>query len=117
MNWWLVLAAGVVGACATPGRAAPSVTPAPADHCQPADSLRGAWRATVFIDGKRVGDHLRARREQVEPETFELSDVEPPTLAALRPEAVDLLQFSRGLEAENTFGLCSGYVAFLVTTK
>ncbi len=116
MNWWLVLAAGVVGACATPGGPAPSVTPAP-DRCEPVDSLRGAWRATVFIDGRRVGDHLRARREPVEPETFELTDAEPPTLAALRPEAVDLLQFSRGKEAENTFGLCSGYVAFLVTTK
>lgn len=116
MSGRLGFAVALIGACAGPGRPALSVAPGPVD-CQPVDSVGGFWRVTVFIDGKRVGDHLRARREQLDPETFELSDAEPPALASLPPEAVDLLQFSRGEDAETTVGLCPGYVALLVTTK
>ncbi len=109
-------AAVLLGACAAPGRSALAVTAGSID-CRLVDSVGGVWRATVFIDGKRAGDHLRARREQLEPETFELSEADPPALASLRPDELDLLQFSRGEEAEHRVGLCPGYVAFLVTTK
>ena len=46
-----------------------------------------------------------------------MSEADPPALASLRPDELDLLQFSRGEEAEHRVGLCPGYVAFLVTTK
>ncbi len=111
----LALAATLAAACAGSARQS-AVQPAPA-NCRPVDSAAGLWRATIFIDGTRVGDHLAVRREQVEPESFELTDPEPPGLAALRPEAIDLLQFSRGPEVETTLGLCPGYVAWLITTK
>ena len=111
--WAALLTAG---ACGAPARPALVPTPALVD-CRLVDSAAGTWRAAVFIDGQRVGDHLRARREQVEPETFELGEAEPPLLAALGPERIDLIQFTRGEEAEATLGLCPGYVAFLVTTK
>lgn len=115
MSGRLALAAVAIVACAGPGRPS-AATPNPAD-CQRVDSLGGVWRMTVFIDTRRVGDHLTARREQPAPETFELTGAEPPALAALRPDQFDLIQFSRGNEAERTFGLCPGYVAFLVTTR
>jgi hypothetical protein len=104
----------LTAACA--GSAPPAVQAGPAD-CRAVDSAAGHWLATIFIDGVRVGDHLAARLEQIEPETFELTDPEPPRLAALRPETIDLLQFSRGPDAERALGLCPGYVAWLLTTK
>lgn len=116
MSRRLTLATVSIVACAVPGRGRSAAPPSPAD-CRRVDSLAGAWRMTVFIDGRRVGDHLTARREQRAPESFELTGAEPPALASLRPDEFDLIQFSRGNEAESTFGLCPGYVAFLVTTR
>lgn len=116
MRGRIALAAATIAGCAAAGRPPSPVASGPT-ACQPVDSGNGAWRLTVFVDGRRVGDHLAARRERVEPETFELSDPEPPGLASLRPDEFDLIQFSRGTEAEEALGLCPGYVALLVTTK
>lgn len=107
----------VIGAgCRAIPPAGPVAGPFPVG-CQSVDSVAGRWRATIFIDGARIGDHLIARRESSEPDGFALIDAEPAGLAALRPEAIDLLQFSRGGEAETQLSLCPGYVAFLVSTK
>lgn len=111
----LLVAATLASACA--GSARQSVVGAVPANCRPVDSTVGLWRAAIFIDGTRVGDHLAARREQIEPESFELTDPEPPGFAVLWPEAIDLLQFSRGTEVESALGLCPGYVAWLITTK
>ncbi len=117
MRRWAGFVAVFVGAgCRAAPHATPSASPRPIE-CRSVDSVAGRWRVTIFLNGARIGDHLLARREPSEPEVFELTDPEPPGLAALRPEAVDLVQFSRGDETETTFGLCPGYVAFLVTTK
>lgn len=107
--------ATLAAACA--GSAPPAAVEVRPADCRAVDSAAGQWRAAIFLDGVRVGDHLAARREQVEPETFELTDPEPPRLAALRPETIDLLQFTRGPDAETALGLCPGYVGWLVTTK
>lgn len=106
----------VAAACATQPGVQLTAKPAPTG-CRTVDSLSGVWLAAVFVDGTRVGDHLPARRDQVEPETFDLTGPEPPGLASIRPEDLDLLQFSRGAEAERTLALCPGYLAILVTTK
>ncbi len=111
----LTVAATLAAACA--GSARQAVVRAGPANCRAVDSAAGQWRAAIFIDGTRVGDHLGARLERALPESFELTDPEPPGFAALRPDAIDLLQFSRGAGVETAMGLCPGYVAWLITTK
>ena len=113
----LVLAAGiaVAAACAS-GQTAASPTPVTAP-CPPSDSTANRWIASVFIDGKLIAANLPAKREQEFPETFALTGPEPAALAALAPEKIDLIQFSKGPDAEAEYQLCPGGVAFLITTR
>ena len=71
----------------------------------------------VIIDGKKVGSVVKVKREGTDPETFEIVDPEPPALKALPVAKIDLIQYSRGADAERQYGLCRGVVAIVITTK
>lgn len=111
-------ALGLVGvvACAAPARreaAAPKPAPCPPPTAV-GDSLRSG---SVLIDGRRVAERVPLRLEQLVPESYSIVGPEPPALAALPVERIDLIQFTSGPEAEARYGLCPGTVAILVTTR
>lgn len=111
----VLLVAGGVGSLSC-GK--PPVTPAPAPVCRPAPDASGGRRwADVFVDGKPVARGVIVRLEQASPETYGFEGEEPVGLRAVPTDRIDLIQFLRGPEAESSYGICSGYVAVLVTTK
>ena len=71
----------------------------------------------VFIDGKKVGAVVKVKRENADPETYEIVDPEPAALKALPVAKIDLIQYRRGAEAEQRYRLCPGVVAIVITTK
>jgi hypothetical protein len=71
----------------------------------------------VFIDGKRIASAVAARLESTSPDSYSLVEPEPPALQALAPERIDLIQFVSGADAERDYGLCSGMVGFIITTR
>lgn len=108
----------VVGAlvgCANSGAGPRTVEPR---RCPPPPDLSGPARlADVFIDGKRIASAVAARLESTSPDSYSLVEPEPPALQALAPERIDLIQFVSGPEAERDYGLCSGMVGFMITTR
>jgi hypothetical protein len=80
------------------------------------DSATARW-GQVFIDDKKIGALVKVKREGVAPETYEIVDSEPPALKALPVAKIDLIQYSRGGDAERRYGLCPGVVAIVITTK
>jgi hypothetical protein len=95
---------------------APGSNPTPVP-CAVTDTAAGHRIASVFLDGRRIAAGLPARLVQAFPETFELEVDDPPALAAVPVERIDLIQFQRGLDAEREYQLCPGGVAYLITTK
>lgn len=108
--------AALTAACASP-RAAPTPDPQDQAPCPTADTTAGAWIASIFIDGEAVARRLPAKREQEFPETFALLGDDPPALASLAADRIDLIQFVRGADAEAEYRLCPGEVAMLITTR
>ncbi len=110
---WPGLAIGaLVGCAAGTSRGAPA-----AALCPATDTTAGHRTASVFIDGREVAAGLSARRGTEEfPETYSLDDPEPEALARLPVEQIDLIEYVRGADAERSYRLCPGGVAFLITT-
>ncbi|MHB1327319.1 MAG: hypothetical protein ACYC2K_03880 [Gemmatimonadales bacterium] len=110
---WLGIAIGALVGCAA---AVPAGAPAAA-RCPATDTTAGQRVASVFIDGREVAAGLLARRGAEEfPETYSLDDPEPEAIASLPVERIDLVEYVRGVEAEQSYRLCPGGVAFLITT-
>jgi hypothetical protein len=112
------LRAGLVAAAlALPVIARPSLAQS-RPPCPPVVSDSATQRyGQVIIDGKKVGSPVKVKRENSDPETFEIVDPEPPALKALPVAKIDLIQYQRGAEAERRYGLCPGVVAIVITTK
>jgi hypothetical protein len=83
----------------------------------PPDSASTARLATVYLDGRRIAVNVPARLESEAPESYQLDAPEPPELAKVPIDSIDLVEFVRGPEAERLHGLCPGVVGFLITTK
>jgi hypothetical protein len=99
-------------------RSAPTRANPGKEPCPPAVAESAAERyGQVFIDGKKVGTAVKVKREGGDPETYEIVDSEPPQLRKLPVAKIDLIQYSRGPEAEKRYGLCPGVVAIVITTK
>ncbi len=107
------IALGALIGCAagTPGGAPTAV------RCPATDTAAGHRTASIFIDGREIAAGLSARRGTEEfPETYSLDGPEPEALAALPVERIDLIEYVRGADAERSYRLCPGGVAFLITT-
>lgn len=114
-SWWewAVIVGGLVG-CGNQGGPR-TVEPR---RCPPPPDLAGPTRlADVFVDGKRVASAVAARLESTSPDSYSLVEPEPSALQALAPERIDLIQFVTGPDAERDYGLCSGMVGFIITTR
>jgi hypothetical protein len=111
---WAVVVAALVG-CVNSGADPRAVEPR---RCPPPPDLTGSTRlADVFVDGKRIASAVLARLESTSPDSYSLVEPEPPALQALAPERIDLIQFVSGPDAERDYGLCSGMVGFIITTR
>lgn len=73
--------------------------------------------ASVFIDGRLVGDAVPVVRTASEPETFDFAGDPPPAVRDLPAERIDLIQFVSGEAAAAEHGACPGMVAVLITTR
>jgi len=95
----------------------PVVAAAPRDCPAPVSQDQPSRFGSVFIDERPVARNVPVRRTNEFPETYELTDPEPPELAALPVTRIDLVQYLRGPEAEATYQLCPGTVAVRFVTK
>ncbi|MFN0178631.1 MAG: hypothetical protein ACKVZ0_07490 [Gemmatimonadales bacterium] len=117
MAKWLGCAVivGVLMGCGNRGTSPRAVEPR---QCPPSPDLAGPTRlADVFIDRKRIASAVLARVESTSPDSYSLVEPEPPALQAIAPERIDLIQFVSGPDAERDYGLCSGMIGFLITTR
>jgi len=94
-----------------------SATATPVDCPEPVPGDEPSRFGSVFIDDRRIATNVAVRRTNEFPETYELVGPEPSALAALPVERIDLVQYVRGPEAEQSYALCPGTVAILFATK
>jgi hypothetical protein len=112
---WSVIVAGVLG-CGSQARAS-SLGVKPVECPAAPDSTGSVRLVSVIVDGRLVATNVKAALERSDPESYQLESPEPPAVAAVSPESIDLIQFVRGPDAEREYHLCPGVVGFLMTTK